>query len=74
VHLSPVDAAPALGHQTQFLAAGDERDHSMVLGLQPLRQLGDGGPIAAGETAYVKQQKILERGDSGAPHSLLAES
>ncbi len=74
LHLPSVAAAPSFDHKAKRLAAQDESHDPVMLGLQAFGKLGDRGPIAAGKSAQVHQQQVLQRRDTRSTNRLFAES
>lgn len=58
--------------QAEPLAARRERDHAVMLCLQPLRQSADRCPIFERITSDLQQQLILQRRQTVALHQLFA--
>jgi hypothetical protein len=52
---APVGTPRALRDQPQSLAARHQRDRAVVVRLQPLCDLADGGAVAPGKAAQVQQ-------------------
>lgn len=70
----PVVASDLTLHQSQFLAARDQRDRAVMMGLQALRQFAHGSPFAIRKPAYMQQQLILEMGDAVLVRRFLAKA
>ena len=73
-----LDAPPILGgaaalDKPLFFAAGNQRNNTVMLRLQALREFPDRRPIAAGIAFDMQQQQVLPRRDAVLPGDLLAE-
>lgn len=51
-------------HQPHLFAAINQRDNTMVLCLQSLGELADGGPLPFWRSFQVQEQLVLKRGQS----------
>ena len=74
LHLAPVDEAGPPLDEAVFLAAGDERNDAVRLGLQPHGELADGRELAAREALHVQQQQVLQRRDAKGVHGVFGEA
>ena len=60
-HLAAVRFALLANHQPCFLATRQQCHRAVMLQLQPFRQFAHRGPVAAGKTAHMEQQQVLQR-------------
>ena len=67
-------AAAAAGARGPGATCAHERDRSVRVRLQALRDLTNGGPVAAGKTADVQQHLVLQHGDAFGVCRVLAEA
>jgi hypothetical protein len=74
LHRPTVVASRLAPYQPELLAARNQRDRAVVMRLETLGQFAHGGPLAAGQSAYVQQQLILKMGDAMTARHFLAEA
>jgi hypothetical protein len=71
---APVARARTPLDEPVLLAARDERDHAVGLGLQAFGELADGREVALRESLDVQQQQVLQGRDAERLHRVLGEA